>query len=88
MAVVRSKTSRLYYIEETPKHRNELRRVARASVRKKLKSAKKSGLFITYARGSEIVREYPDGKIEVVGKLNSEPIKVEQGEKFTLQVGA
>lgn len=88
MTIRKSKTERLNYIEETPKHRSKLRQVAITSVRNKIQSAMDHGLFITYSNGSQIVREYPDGKIEVVGQLNSQPKKVEQGSKFTLSTGA
>ena len=84
MAHKKSKTSRLSYIEETPKHHKKLEEVARASVRESIASAKEAGLYITYARGTEIVREYPDGKIEVIGNLKYEPLKVEPGKKLTL----
>jgi hypothetical protein len=88
MALRTSRTNKLSYIEETPKHRMKLRNVARASVRKKIQSAQAKGLFITYTRGSQIVREYPNGEILVIGHLNTQPIKVERGGKYTLPARA
>ena len=84
MAQNKSKTSRLSYIEETPKHYRKLEQVAMKGVSKGIATSKKAGLYITYARGRNIVREYPDGRIETIGRLENKPIKVEQGSKVTL----
>lgn len=74
----------LSYIEETPKHHGELVKVARKSVRQSIQAAKNAGLYITYAKNSEIVREYPDGRLEVIGVIDGRPTKVEPGSRIEL----
>lgn len=38
--------------------------------------ARNKGLPITYATGDRVVREYPDGKIEVLGTIENAPMPV------------
>lgn len=78
------RTKTLSYIEETPKHHDELVKVAVRGVRKGIASAKEAGLYITYAKGTEIVREHPDGRIEVIGRLENTPVTIDQDAKLTL----
>lgn len=80
----KSRTKTLTYIEETPKHHDELVRVARQGVRESIAESKSAGLYITYAKGSDIVREYPDGSLEVIGTLDESPSTVAPGTKITL----
>lgn len=84
---IMSKSARrktLSYIEETPKHHGQLVKVVVRGVRKGIASAKEAGHYITYARGSEIVREFPNGRIEVIGRLNNTPVTIDQDAKLTL----
>jgi len=74
----------LSYIEETPKHHDQLVRVARKSVKDSIKASKEAGLYITYAKGSAIVREYPDGRIEQIGEIHERPKTVAQGDRIEL----
>lgn len=82
--MARSRKLTLTYIEETPKHHKRLVTVAARGVKNGIASAKKAGFYITYARGSEIVREHPNGRVEVIGKLDHAPLKVEKDARFTL----
>ncbi|MEQ8927242.1 MAG: hypothetical protein RLO81_15585 [Fulvivirga sp.] len=75
----KKRTRYLSYIEETPKHYSKLHKVAKNGVKKSLARAKKSGLYITYLKDGIIVREYPDGQITEVGRVEHESITVEIG---------
>ena len=72
------------YIEETPKHHHLLVDAAIQGVLNGIESAKKEGLYITYARGSQIVREYPNGEIKVIGHLDATSKTLPQNAKLTL----
>ncbi len=74
----------LSYIEETPKHYSILKRVAADGVRRSVANSKEKGLYITYREGDAIVREYPDGRKEVIENLENNDIQVEVGAKHTL----
>jgi hypothetical protein len=80
----KKRVNTLTYIEETPKHHGKLVRVARKSVKESIEASKEAGLYITYAKGSSIVREYPDGRIETIGVIEGEPTTVKQGVKLQL----
>ena len=80
----KKRTKTLTYIEETPKHHDELVKVARQGVKESIAESKSAGLYITYAKGTNIVREYPDGSIEVIGSIDESPTTVEPGTKITL----
>ncbi|MEM8894844.1 MAG: hypothetical protein AAGC88_09720 [Bacteroidota bacterium] len=82
--MAKKKTKTLTYIEETPKHHNELVKVARRGVKESIQEAKDAGLYITYVKGSEIVREYPDGRLETIGAITEPPTIVEPGTQITL----
>lgn len=80
----RSKKTYLSYIEETPKHYPLLKKVVAKGVRESVAASKDQGLYITYREGDRILREYPDGKKEVIGNLENEDIRVEVGAKRVL----
>lgn len=82
------RANRLSYIEETPKHFPKLRRVVKRGVKVSIERSQGRGLYITYKRGNEIIREFPDGCIEVIGLLDSQPRRVKVGSKshLTLKV--
>lgn len=48
---------------------------ARAAIR----DQRAAGLPITYKRGNEIVKEYPDGRLEVIGTLPPATYKLPKG---------
>lgn len=78
------KTNQLSYIEETPKHHPRLVNVIAKGVRTRIQSSKDAGLYITYSRGSEIVREYPNGEIRIIGHIDNAPLLVEEDARATL----
>ena len=80
----KNRVDTLSYIEETPKHHQKLISVARKGVKQSITAAKDAGLYITYAKGSKIVREYPDGRIEIIGIIKEEPTIVKQGSRIEL----
>ena len=80
----KKRVNTLTYIEDTPKHHVKLERVAKKSVKESIEESKEKGLYITYAKGSSIVREYPDGRIEIIGKIEGKPTAVKQGERHQL----
>ena len=53
-------------------------------MRESVAASKDQGLYITYREGDRILREYPDGKKEVIGNLENEDIRVEVGAKRAL----
>ncbi len=77
-------THTLTYIEETRKHHDKLEKVARRGVRKGIKSAIDAGLYITYAKNGKIIREYPDGHLEITGEIEGLPMNVSEDARFTL----
>ncbi len=79
------KTKRLSYIEDTIKHRSILINTVKTAARKAIIRAKGENLFITYRDGDQIIREYGDGKKEVIGKIDSVPLKVKVGESIKLR---
>lgn len=83
MATQRAK--RLSYIEETPKHYGKLKSIVKEGVKTSIAKSRDQGLYITYKRGNEIIREYPDGRIEVIDHLFFHPRKVKIGTKCTLR---
>lgn len=79
------RANRLSYIEETPKHYGKLKSIVKRGVKVSIAKSRNQGLYITYKKGNEIIREYPDGHITVIGIVNSKPQKVKIGSKSTLR---
>ncbi|WP_421890515.1 hypothetical protein [Marinoscillum sp.] len=77
-------TKTLKYIEDTPKDHGQLVKAAVRGVSRAIASAKEARLYITCAKGPEIVREHPNGKIEVIGRLNNSPATIGQDTKLIL----
>lgn len=80
----RSRTSYLSYIEETPKHFNQLQRVARTATIAAIRRAKKKNLSITYLEDGWIIREDAEGKKFKIKAVTNKFRKVNAGEKFSL----
>ncbi|GEM_PF-1971472 len=69
MSTKKKKTDYLTYIEDTPKHRPRLIKLAEAASRKAIKEAKANDVAITYFDGESIICEQPDGSKEVIDKV-------------------
>ncbi|MCB9232540.1 MAG: hypothetical protein H6581_12795 [Bacteroidia bacterium] len=78
------KVKYLSYIEDTPKHHHLLQEIAEKAVQKAIRIAKENNISITYLLDGKIVRESPDGQIEVIGEVEEKPREVKIGEQFEL----
>lgn len=78
------KSSYLSYIEETPKWRTKLVRVAKKASQHAIEDAKEKGLDITYVQGMDIIKETAAGVKTVIGQVEAEPKKVNKDRTFEL----
>lgn len=74
----------LSYIEETRKHYGILKTVAANATKRAVIITKSHKLPLTYKEGMKIVREYSNGRKEVIGLVKEPPIKVTKGATITL----
>ena len=61
-------------ISESSKSRKGKQRLFSQAGMIAVADARNKGLPITYASGDRVVREYPDGKIEVLGTIENSPM--------------
>lgn len=83
----KKKTEYLTYIEDTTKHHPRLVRVAQKATKLAIEEALENDIPIMYIRDGQIVREYPDGTIEIVGEVEGNRRIVVKGEQYTLSEG-
>ena len=76
---VKKKTVYLSYIEETKVHFDTLKFVAEKATKKAYMLTKERKLPITFKLGNKIVREFSDGRQEVLETLKATTIKVKEG---------
>ena len=80
----KKKTDYLSYIEETKKHYGKLEKLASDATKKAIQDAKAKDLYITYQEGKKVVREYSDGRKEVIGEVEEPLLKVDLGSEHFL----
>lgn len=71
-------------IEDAPNRHDEIDEIAKKATKKAYKSAKKSGVAVTYGDGDKIITEFPDGKIEILKTKTPIPRKVKKGSRGKL----
>ncbi|MCF8462161.1 MAG: hypothetical protein K9G46_15675 [Flavobacteriales bacterium] len=65
----KKRTDYLTYIEETPIHWDKLDKLAKVASREAVKESKSQNVAITYLENEKIIREYPNGRKEVIGEV-------------------
>jgi hypothetical protein len=78
----KSKTEYLSYIEETSKHVSKIHNAASKATTEARKTALSNGIYVTYLRGNEIVKEYPSGRTITISTINDSSIRISKDGTF------
>tara|TARA_R110002020_G_scaffold21009_6_gene71349 strand:+ start:642 stop:911 length:270 start_codon:yes stop_codon:yes gene_type:complete len=81
------KTKYLTYIEDTPKYHYVIKNIARKSGENALIESRSNDIAVTFLEGSNIVRESPNGTIEVIKEVGTTHRKVKVGSRTTIYKG-
>lgn len=70
------------YIEETSKHVGKIHNAASKATTDARKKALNNGIYVTYLRGNEIVKEYPSGRTITISTISDSSIRVSKDGTF------